>query len=51
MCDFNAQSDATLLFAYIHKHRYALVRFIYGIHIFSSLKISNKNILKNILEI
>ena len=23
----------------------------YGIHIFSSLKISNKNILKNILEI
>ena len=25
--------------------------FLYGIHIFSSLKLSNKNILKNILEI
>ena len=28
-----------------------VIDLIHGIHIFSSLKISNKNILKNILEI
>ena len=40
----------------LNKHRSTLNiehgdSWLYGIHIFSSLKISNKNILKNILEI